>query len=353
MIKKESTIVLFILTIIFIVQDVFTQPIATRIFSDTGYRPGIPFHVAVVFTAEADVTYTIAEKHPEGWTIEDFERVSQFIQTTEQNGVISWRVTYTRSMEVILTYSAIPPTTASEVVSFHGTIDGQEITGDQLLNPRPLRPIGIFEDQKFGHFELGQVNESFGEAQYNPQTGEYILTTGMYRGGNNNGISVDLYTTISDDFVFKGKMINNNLSDDSNKYSSAAFVVWDTLQTNYTQETYFSLDRFVSGGLCSFLKADVNSSNILIGKIIFSDALDREVEMIREGNLYSLYYIDKNTKERVLFESKILPFSDPVYVGLLASHWPASSHKQIQTKFTNVELITSNKSSVNNWFLYR
>ena len=353
--KNDWVIILTLSFSIFISDGVFSQPIGKRIFGDTGYLPGVPVHVALVFTPEVDVTYTIMETLPNGWSVSDFERNNSFIQVVEQNGVITWNVTYSRPIEVRLTYSVIPPLTASEEVVFLGTINEQEITGYKTLNIRPLRPIGDFQDLMFRYLETGEFIERFGDAQFNNETGEYILTTGLSKGGIANGVSTLLYSMVEGNFVLKGKVSSECSSNTCEPVSGAGFVVSENLNTNFLHMRYYSPWRMNNNSGLSYAGQliggqKINDELVTLGKTISTDEQDGQMELVREGDRYSFYYINKNTDERVLYENITLPYTDPVYVGIYTLQTSSSKDELVLARFTDVELITS--SSVSNWALY-
>ena len=204
-------------------------------------------------------------------------------------------------------------------------------------------PVGIFEDHRdFGDWTMK------GDATYNPQTGEYVIR-GTGPGGQPYGHVA--YSKITGDFRLKAKV-----SSDGPRVGYMGFVddLEDQLGTWYVAwvegEPNAMPDRALKA--CAFWRTSYgvaweNSA------WLSPDIQDGRMEVVREGNLFSAYYYHRDTGERILFDSRTIEFTDPIYVCLASISGIYTQYNVAH--FSEVELTVSEEvpSAVEGWELYK
>ena len=164
--------------------------------------------------------------------------------------------------------------------------------------------VGIFD----GHVDFRNP-EPAGDATYNSETGEYVVT-----GGGPLEMTEDshiVYSLLSGDFSLKANMWAEDLGGSAGN-AIAYLGVFDSLDPEtmwYMASVYVNGDAFAmwqstyggSPAWTSFLPIDVHGGDF---------------EVVRQGNTLSMYYTDVATGDRVLYDQRTVEFTDPVYVVL-------------------------------------
>ena len=215
------------------------------------------------------------------------------------------------------------------------------MVGAWLLNayavPSNPQPVGIFSD----HADFGDWTMA-GDATYDPQTGEYVIrgTGGTEENGQIGDYGHVAYIEHSGDFRLKAKISAEELSnayigclDDPQDLEATWYTIWDN-----QEESLFAAFWRSSYGIP--WASSTSISNVL------QDGL---VEVIRIGNVFTSYYYDRNTGERIEMDTRTIEVSDPIYICLGSESGDYDIYSVAH--FSEVELTLS--SAVENWNLYK
>jgi len=199
-------------------------------------------------------------------------------------------------------------------------------------------PVGIFEDHRdFVDWAMK------GDATYDPQTGEYVIRgTGIIRD-NRGDFGHLAYSEVTGDFRLRARV-----SSDGPRVASMGFVddLQDQLATWYTawvepDGTAYAFWRTSHGGPMEF------------PNWVSPDIHDGRMEIVREGNVFSMYYYDRDTGEPVLFDSRTIELTDPIHVCLAS--WSGGFTAYNVAHFSEVELALPQQetSAVEGWELHK
>lgn len=206
-----------------------------------------------------------------------------------------------------------------------------------FCDPSNLESVGIFEDHTdFGNWILE------GDANYDPQTGAYeILGTGA-DSGTYPDFGHAAYSEITGYCRLKARVSSDGpraaylgFSDDLNDKGSTWYVVWVDFVDNEGVQAFWRTPREVSWETTPKIPSD------------FQDGL---VEVVREGNVFTSYYYDRNSGDRIEMDSRTIELTDPIHV-LLAS-WSGSLLHYNVAHFSEVELVTESPSFIEEWEIY-
>ena len=313
----------------------FSAVTGRRVLSDRLYTPGQPMMVTIELTGDPG-TITVVESPPADWTVSEISSGGQI----NSAGEITWTLPSFSGSD-ILTYVVTPSLTETEDGIFSGRVGDFEFIGESILPSASSKRIGIFEN----HIDFGDSDP--GDATYDSSTGVYQVIG--HSGGSAGGHWA--FSEVVGPFSLKAKIRVENI-DSSASYAGAGLTITNDL--NYypicytasvlSDQEVWALWRKVPGysGM---------GSGLLWTSFLSTRKQDGRIEIVREDKSVSMYYMDLTTGERTLFNSQILEFTDPVYVGLYSS--PNESGKYVIGHFSDVELTLFTSSSSDNWELFR
>jgi len=197
--------------------------------------------------------------------------------------------------------------------------------------------VGIFADHRdFGDWTME------GDASFDALTGEYVIRGTGVSGSNLPDFGHAAFSVISRDFRLKAKV-----SSDGPNAAYIGFV--DNLDEK--ESTWYTVWVDKSGG-AAFWRTPQGAS-WEASPDIPSDLQDGLVEVVREGNVFTSYYYNRHTGERVKMDSRTIELTDPIHVCLAS--WSGSFKVYNVAHFSEVELTVfgERQSSAENWDLYK
>lgn len=247
---------------------------------------------------------TLTETFPEGWDISDVSNGGAVSGQT-----ITWNLT--SSVSSVSYKLTLPADAADAGKVFSGDINGIYTRGVANVDILFLQgPVGIFDH----HADIGDVAVP-GDASI--IDGEYEV----YGSGADIWGAADefhfVFSEVSGSFSIKGNVFLDGF-ESTNDWVKTGFMVRNSLNSdavNYTtiiRQSDFAQDsqwRLTKGG-----SSDSTSSNMNAAQV-------GDLEIVRIGNMFYTYYLDVDTNERTLYDSREIIMEDPVYVGLcVTSH---------------------------------
>jgi len=179
-----------------------------------------------------------------------------------------------------------------------------------------------------------------GDAAYDSQTGEYRVTGG---GAGYTGDMHIVYTEVSGDFRFKARVRAEDLGGSDQDWAMAGIFIDDSLVPG-AHDTHYWECSTINDMLV--VRWDYKGT-YQISRLVPASAHDGRVEIVREGNRVTAYYIDKRTEQPVRLDSRTVDLTDPVVVGLQVVSFRTGG--TTVGYFTDVELITAEPSAVEDW----
>ena len=257
--------------------------------------------------------------------------------TTVKGSVITWTQAATPGTTV-LTYKVKVAAVPTPTVFWIGTSDGIAISGLKSMSLL-LPAVGIFD----GHMDIGAVAVA-GDAVYKANAKEYEVTgSGADIWGTADAFHF-LFKEVKGDFNLKATILVDPF-ESTNDWVKAGLIVRDSLEPGSVY--YDAILRTDLQATTQWrLTADGDSADTTT--LLGADVQAGSLEIVRAGNTLSTYCIQASTGQRMLYNSRTVDLSDPVYVGLaVTSHQDGQLSNGI---FTNVELNVS--VQVNHWSLF-
>lgn len=278
--------------------------VATRVLPDVIYVAGKPVNVSIDIEGEAG-SFTLVETPPTGWAI---SAVSD--SGTVANGVITWTLTFVGGKQTV-TYVVTPPSGTTADGKFSGKLGDLDLVGPTTMVT--AKPLGIFEN----HMDIGGVAVP-GDATYNSTSKEYQITA----SGADIWDSADefhfVYSKVSGAFSIEGQAYVMN-DDGTSTWGKAEIMVRDSLDAGAMH--YSGMVRTQDEYFYAQFRTSTGGGSGAADPILSTDVQDGRMKVVRSGNSLSLYYIDLDTEQWVLQDSRTVNFTDPVYVGLaVTSH---------------------------------
>lgn len=286
--------------------------------SDGSYTPGAPISV-IINISGGPGEITVMENPPEAWVVQE----ALWNGVVTETGTIIWNLSLVRSSTSVR-YVILPTRATQDDVEFSGTVGNFEITGDAVLTPAVLRPLGVFEN----HITLG----ANGTASYDSETETYIVTSEHGGGG------YKLYREVHERGALRARMHVEEGVDFS------AFIMFsDTLEGPapfYTAVITLDGDGLIGWELPA-------GSGYRVTELVSSEVQDGWFEIERNGNTFSASYYDISEQRWIRYHSlETEVFSSPVYLGIGA--WTSKPGGTAVGRFTDVEF----KSAEEIWELY-
>ncbi len=315
-------------------QDVQLTPLppsAERIVPQTSFSPNEPVEVSLNLFGTGDAI-RIEEHLPEGWNTEN---ISHEGSTTD--GTITWSLPAVSGDEE-LTYTAIPPSTATEDAVFRGFVGELEINGVKSLPF--LKQVGAFEN----YADVGKPSPP-GTIEYDPETGEYV----MFAGGKDL-LATDyffVYSEVAGDFRLRAKVVAENRN--ASAWGVAGIGVYDELVP--APIAYAAVVRSNAMNRNAGYAYRTTPGSIFGGSIdlLKSTVQDGQLELIRRGNEITMNYFNIQTNKWTQANKSVLNFTDPVYVGLVSGSGKPGAFYEVH--YTNVEFEVET-TEVSEWQLY-
>ncbi|MEW6237823.1 MAG: S8 family serine peptidase [Candidatus Omnitrophota bacterium] len=206
-----------------------------------------------------------------------------------------------------------------------------------------VKPVGVFNHQQDIGFPMLP-----GYAFYDEQKRQYVVM------GGGAGYSYDyyfLYKEVSGDFRLQAKIRMQDMSEGVDPYAIAALMVLDSLEADSDAHRipFFMSWLYKNGQVVGDYKSSPDATISSRSSSPYNIQQGITLEIVRQGNQLSMYYIDPNTQERTFWIGGAIAFTDPVYVGFGTS--PSSPDSYVAGYFSDVILETNEvpNSSVENW----
>ncbi len=185
--------------------------------------------------------------------------------------------------------------------------------------------VGIFD----GHADWGEPVPP-GDASYNSETDEYTVTAGGLEGGIGGGHVI--YSVVNGDFQIEGTIRSEDLGGSLGN-PSAYLGVFDSLdiETSY----YTGWVHTTSRAALALWRTTTGGDTAWSANVPFS-LHEGRVGLLREGNVFSMYYVDPSTGDLIIHDQREIEISDPIYVVLGA--WSGAEGGVTVGYFTDVEL---------------
>lgn len=191
------------------------------------------------------------------------------------------------------------------------------------------QPVGIFED----HFDSGNYGVA-GDATFDPQTGMYEIQGG---GVLDESYGHLVYSEISGDFSLKAKVVSVgpragylSVADNVHDVQSSFYSAWVEAEENTFAD--------ISGTATSYWKEVYGGADASMPKLKM-DVQDGRVQIVREGDEFSMYYFDLIAEEWILYDIRTIEMTDPIHVCM--GSWNTSSTANSTAHFSEVEFIVS------------
>lgn len=299
---------------------------AVRLFPELMYTPNKPVKITIQLKGQPGVI-DIRERPPKGWEIKDISSNGILI-----NGEIFWKQISVPEI-TSLTYTVIPPDYSNGNAIFAGYFGEEAIHGmTKLVIPKP---IGIFENHMDFGFPLAP-----GNATYNPDTAEYQIEG--FKGESDLAFHCT-YQKMRGDFRIASRLRSKKTAA-NDPFAGFGMFVGDKL--GYINKYLLIQQSLQNKKTITVWRMKDERSEWEEGAIIPSSALDKQLEIIRQGNLLSVFSIDPSNGKRILHDRREMILEDPVYTGLFAQtkdiDMPATGF------FTEVELESLDESFVLN-----
>ncbi len=320
--------------------DAPAQPTATRTLSLQGYTPGVPVIVSIKVTRSEPADVVVVERPPAGWTI---NHVLPARTSVVNEGVITCNFS-SSSMSSILSYTVIPPDTASGKVEFSGTAGDQEIGGMAMMDRVEPDPIGIFQNQ----LNLGTI--PFTSAEYDSQTGVYSIHTTLGSGINVVVCGHYLYCMTSGNCSIEAQCEAQHPND--NPWNHTAGI---TIFTFFNAKTYFSCVTMEVKGVGSsecYVFEGTQAGAGYTNEFGSRTSSEGRFRIDRRDDVFYCYNFNPQLQEWKLVDTRKKTMPDPVYVGLVAVCGMEDSYTQ--GIFRDVKLtMQATPSAVKDWEVYQ
>lgn len=205
--------------------------------------------------------------------------------------------------------------------------------------------IGIFD----GSVDLRDPTPP-GVALYNSETKQYTVTC----GGSSVRIEAahHVYRVVNGDFRIKAKIRTEDLGNSHENAAGFLFVEDDSLEWD---TSYYTWWLTVKNELLGAWQISYGGS-FAWGRFISPDEHNGLLELVREGDMCSVYYFDPDSGEPILYDQREIELSDPVYAGIGVGSW--KTNETTVAYFTEVEMIVNGipvdlPSAVNDWSLFK